>query len=363
MPQTPLTGAVRRLARRVDWYIVALFGAIGVAALVPAEREAAEAVSWLTRIAIGLLFFLYGARLSPQAALDGVRHWRLHLPVLALTFAAFPLLGLAAELLPDRVLGAELTAGVLFLAVLPSTVQSSIAFTSLARGNVAAALCSASFSTVLGVLLTPLLAVALIGAGEDGGIPVVLGQLGDIAVQLLLPFLAGQAVRRWISDWLGRHRTLIGLCDRGSILLVVYAAFSRGMTTGIWQRVSPGRLALLGVLAALLLGAALLLADRSARLLRLPREDRVTALFCGATKSLASGLPMASVLFPADEVAMTVLPLMLYHTLQLVVCAALARRLSRTREPAPSAPTSAPPPAPAASTPALPPTPPRTGRR
>ncbi|GHH11074.1 bile acid:sodium symporter family protein [Streptomyces rubradiris] len=359
MSQT-LTGSVRGLARRVDWYIVALFGAIGIAALVPAEDTAAEAVSWLTKLAIGLLFFLYGARLSPQAALDGVRHWRLHLPVLALTFAAFPLLGLAARLLPDGWLGAELTAGVLFLAVLPSTVQSSIALTSLARGNVAAALCSASFSTVLGVVLTPVLAVALIGGGEGGGIPIGAGQLVDIAVQLLLPFAAGQAVRRWISGWLGRHRKVIGLCDRGSILLVVYAAFSRGMTTGIWQRVSPGRLVLLGVLIAVLLAAALLLADRSARALRLPREDRVTAVFCGATKSLASGLPMASVLFPADEVAMTVLPLMLYHTLQLVVCAALARRLSRT---APPAPTSAPPPVPAASTPAPPPTPPRTGRR
>ncbi|WP_318202346.1 bile acid:sodium symporter family protein [Streptomyces sp. SCL15-4] len=359
MSQTS-TGTVRGLARRVDWYIVALFGAIGIAALVPAEDTAAEAVSWLTKLAIGLLFFLYGARLSPQAALDGVRHWRLHLPVLALTFAAFPLLGLAARLLPDAALGAELTAGVLFLAVLPSTVQSSIALTSLARGNVAAALCSASFSTVLGVLLTPVLAVALIGGGKGGGVPVGYGQLGDIAVQLLLPFLAGQAVRRWISGWLGRHRKVIGRCDRGSILLVVYAAFSQGMTTGIWQRVSPGRLLLLGALVAVLLALALLLADRSARALRLLREDRVTAVFCGATKSLASGLPMASVLFPADEVAMTVLPLMLYHTLQLVVCAALARRLSRT---APPAPTSALRPAPAASTPAPPPTPPRTGRR
>ncbi|MFJ4641396.1 bile acid:sodium symporter family protein [Streptomyces hygroscopicus] len=321
-----LTRVVRGLARRVDWYILALFGAIGVATLAPAERQAAEVVSWLTQVAIGLLFFLYGARLSPSAALDGVRHWRLHLPVLALTFIAFPLVGLGTTLLPDRMLGAELTAGVLFLAVLPSTVQSSVAFTSMARGNVAAAVCSASFSTVLGVVLTPVLAVLLIRRAEGGGVPIGFGQLGDIALQLLVPFVAGQAVRRWISDWLGRYRAVISVCDRGSILLVVYSAFSRGMTTGIWQRVSPARLALLGALCVLLLWIALLLADRSARTLRLSREDRVTAVFCGATKSLASGLPMASVLFPASRVAMTVLPLMLYHTLQLVVCAWLARR-------------------------------------
>ncbi|GAA2330397.1 bile acid:sodium symporter family protein [Streptomyces violaceusniger] len=329
----------RRLAGRVDWYIVALFSVIGFATLAPAERQAAEVVTWLTQVAIGVLFFLYGARLSPSAALEGVRHWRLHLPVLALTFIAFPLVGLAIALLPDRMLGAELTVGVLFLAVLPSTVQSSIAFTSMARGNVAAAVCSASFSTVLGVVLTPVLAVLLIQRSEDGGIPIGFGQLGDIAVQLLLPFLAGQMLRRWISDWLGRHRAVISVCDRGSILLVVYSAFSRGMTTGIWQRVSPARLALLGALCALLLGVALLLANRSARLLRLPREDRVTAVFCGATKSLASGLPMASVLFPAGRVAMIVLPLMLYHTLQLVVCAWLARRWPTTLHTATTHPT------------------------
>ncbi|MFF5673689.1 bile acid:sodium symporter family protein [Streptomyces hygroscopicus] len=349
MSRTP-TRVACGLARRVDWYILALFGAIGVATLAPAERQAAEVVSWLTQVAIGLLFFLYGARLSPSAALDGVRHWRLHLPVLALTFIAFPLVGLGTTLLPDRMLGAELTAGVLFLAVLPSTVQSSVAFTSMARGNVAAAVCSASFSTVLGVVLTPVLAVLLIRRAEGGGVPIGFGQLGDIALQLLVPFVAGQAVRRWISDWLGRYRAVISVCDRGSILLVVYSAFSRGMTTGIWQRVSPARLALLGALCVLLLWIALLLADRSARTLRLSREDRVTAVFCGATKSLASGLPMASVLFPASRVAMTVLPLMLYHTLQLVVCAWLARR-----RPAPAARRSArpPPPRSPAAAPAL----------
>ncbi|MFE7299581.1 bile acid:sodium symporter family protein [Streptomyces sp. NPDC057579] len=341
-------GTARRVLRRVDWYIVALFCVIGLAALAPADGAAAESVSFTARLAVALLFFLYGARLSPQAALDGVRHWRLHLPVLALTFLAFPAAGLAAGLLPPSVLSPELAAGVLFLTVLPSTVQSAIAFTSLARGNVAAAICAASFSTVLGVVLTPLLAVALLrqsGAGP-GDVPVTPSQLTDIAVQLLLPFLAGQAVRRWIADWLGRHRALTTLCDRGSILLVVYSAFSHGMTAGIWHRIPPLRLLLLAVVCALLLALALSAAHGTARLIGLPRADRITAVFCGSNKSLASGLPMATVLFPPNLVGITVLPLMLYHTLQLVVCAYLARRW-----PAPSAapPTGlpSPPPAPA----------------
>ncbi|MGV4925413.1 bile acid:sodium symporter [Streptomyces sp. BHT-5-2] len=320
------------LLRRVDWYIVALFCVIGLAALAPADGAAAEGVSLTARLAVGLLFFLYGARLSPRAALDGVRHWRLHLPVLALTFLVLPAAGLAAGLLPESVLGAELAAGVLYLTVLPSTVQSSIAFTSMARGNVAAAICSASFSTVLGVVLTPLLAVTLLrhtGTGPaagPGGLPITPTQLTDIAVQLLVPFLAGQALRRWIADWLGRHRALTTLCDRGSILLVVYSAFSHGMTAGIWHRVPPPRLLLLAAVCLALLGLALFLANGTARLIRLPRADRVTAVFCGSNKSLASGLPMATVLFPPDRIGVMVLPLMLYHTLQLVLCAYLARR-------------------------------------
>ncbi|WP_235092502.1 bile acid:sodium symporter family protein [Streptomyces sp. A1-5] len=330
---------LRGLLRRVDWYIVALFCVIGLAAVAPADGAAAEGVSLTARLAVGLLFFLYGARLSPRAALDGVRHWRLHLPVLALTFLAFPAAGLAVGLLPDTVLSPELATGVLFLTVLPSTVQSAIAFTSMARGNVAAAICSASFSTVLGVVLTPLLAVTLIsrtGSGPGpGALAITPARIGDIALQLLLPFLAGQALRRWIADWLSRHRALTTLCDRGSILLVVYSAFSHGMTTGIWHRVPPPRLLLLAAICLALLGLVLFLADGTARLIRLPRTDRVTAVFCGSNKSLASGLPMATVLFPPDRIGITVLPLMLYHTLQLVLCAYLARRW----QPAPPAAT------------------------
>ncbi|MCZ0970966.1 bile acid:sodium symporter [Streptomyces albulus] len=304
----------------------------------PGRRGGGRRRLFTARLAVGLLFFLYGARLSPRAALDGVRHWRLHLPVLGLTFVLFPAAGLAIGLLPSGVLSPELAAGVLFLTVLPSTVQSAIAFTSMARGNVAAAICSASFSTVLGVLLTPLLAVALLrqtGAGV-GDVPLTPSSLLDIAVQLLLPFLAGQALRRWIADWLGRHRILTTLCDRGSILLVVYSAFSHGMTAGIWHRIPPARLLVLAAVCALLLALALSAAHGTARLVGLSRADRVTAVFCGSNKSLASGLPMATVLFPADRIGVVVLPLMLYHTLQLVLCAYLARRWPAPPAPPPS---------------------------
>ncbi|MFJ2814766.1 bile acid:sodium symporter family protein [Streptomyces sp. NPDC087294] len=335
--------AVRGLLRRADWYIITLFAVIGLAALLPAHGRAADGFGWATKVAVGLLFFLYGARLSPQAVYDGFRHWRLHLPILLLTFVAFPLLGTVTLLLPQAWLGPGLTAGVLFLCVLPSTVQSSVAFTSVARGNVPAAICAASFSSLIGLVVTPLLAAWLLDTGRGGGSLISAGQVVAILVQLLLPFAVGQLLRRWISGWVTRHRRLTMLADRGSILLVVYSAFSHGMTAGIWHDIHPARLAALLAVSVLLFAVSFGLAGTVARLLGFAHADRVTAVFCGSQKSLASGLPIASVLFVPDEVGLIVLPLMIYHTSQLLICASLARRWSRT---APPEPDSTPDPAP-----------------
>jgi sodium/bile acid cotransporter 7 len=316
---------------RPDPFIVAILATVGAATLLPASGAVATGFGAATTIAVGLLFFLYGARLSTREALDGLRHWRLHAVVLAATFVLFPLLGLAVALLPAAVLPAQLAAGVLFLAVLPSTVQSSIAFTSIARGNVAAAICAASLSNLAGIVLTPLLVALLLagaGAGVDGA--AVLG----IVLQLLAPFVAGQLARRWIGGWITRHPAPLKLFDRGSILLVVYTAFSAGMTEGSRHRLDAGHLLVLAAVCVALLAAVLTATGWSAKLLGFARADRVTIVFCGSKKSLASGLPMATVLFGHAQVGLLVLPLMLFHQLQLVVCATMARRYARDTEPA-----------------------------
>ncbi len=317
---------VRRWLSRIplDPYILALLATLVVATVLPARGRFADGASVATTLAIGLLFFLYGARISPGEAWAGARHWRLHVLVLSSTFVLFPLLGLAARVLQPAVLTPELYQGLLFLCVVPSTVQSSIAFTSMAGGNVPAAIFSASFSNVAGVLLTPVLAgVVLAGTGA---VSFSAGSVLEIVAQLLLPFAAGQALRPWLGGWMGRHKRVLTLVDRGSILLVVYTAFSAGVVAGVWQRTSPGRLlALLGVLAALLL-VVLLATAGAARLLGFTRPDRITAIFCGSKKSMATGLPMAAVLFSPQTVGLVLLPLMLFHQLQLLVCAELARR-------------------------------------
>ncbi len=324
----PVTLLRHRYLRRLDWYIVSLLSTIGLATLLPARGTGADALGVATKVAIGLLFFVYGARLSPQAAFSGLRHWRLHLSILCFTFVLFPVLGLAFTALPSSVLGAELATGLLFLCVLPSTVQSAVAFTSLARGNVAATVCSSSFSSLLGVFLTPLLAAVLIQGEMGGGVRFSADQMLSIVVQLLVPFGVGQAVRPWIAGWITRHRRITTVCDRGSILLVVYSAFGQGVDAGIWGRLSPARLGVLLALCALLLALVLTLSTWAAKRLDTGHEDRVTIVFCSSTKSLASGLPIASVLFAGKDVGLAVLPLMLYHTLQLMVCAVIARRWS-----------------------------------
>ncbi|MFD9375259.1 bile acid:sodium symporter family protein [Streptomyces sp. NPDC059999] len=313
----------------LDPYVLALLGTVGLAALLPARGQAAGVAQGATTAAVALLFFLYGARLSTREAFDGLRHWRLHLTVLACTFVLFPLLGLAARALVPSVLTPPLHSGLLFLCLVPSTIQSSIAFTSLARGNVPAAICAGSFSSLAGIFLTPLLAAALLGNNAGG---FSLDSLRKIALHLLLPFVLGQLMRPRLGGFLLRNKKVLGRVDRGSILLVVYTAFSAGMVAGIWHQVSALRLGALMAVEAVLLTVMLLVTWYGAKRLGFGREDRIAIQFAGSKKSLAAGLPMAGVLFGAHA-SLAVLPLMLFHQMQLMVCAVLARRRARDLDP------------------------------
>lgn len=313
-----------RLLRFVDPYIVLMTAVVVLAVILPARGIGADIAGGAADAGIVFLFFLYGARISPQAAISGMAHGRLHIAVLLSTYALFPLLGLALAQLAPASLPQALVTGIIFLCLLPSTVQSSIAFTSIARGNVPAALCAASASNILGVFLTPLLAGWIL---QRSGVELTFDQFGDIILQLLAPFLAGQLMRRWIGDWIQRRKTLLGYADRGSILLIIYVAFSRGMVDNVWAEVALGDMLLLSAMLAGLLAAILWLTWLIGRkLMRLDVADEIVLLFCGSKKSLASGLPMGTVLFAGPQLSLIVLPLMLFHQIQLIVCAILARR-------------------------------------
>ena len=317
---------------RVDPFLLMILTTVAIAGVLPSHGVALTFFSWASKVAIGLLFFLYGARLSSSEILHGVRHWRLQGFILATTFIAFPVLGLLFRSFVPALLGEPLYLGVLYLCVLPSTVQSAIALVSVARGNIPAAVVAASASSLLGIFITPLLVGVLMstqGGGFNGS------AVGEIFVMLLLPFLAGQILRRWIGAWIKEHGKPLKVVDRGSILLVVYVAFSKGMNEGIWSSLSVGRLALLALVCLLLLGIVFGLTWVISQRTGFSRADGVTILFCGSKKSLATGLPMATVLFADQPVGLVVLPLMLYHQLQLLIGAMIATRLDkRAEEPA-----------------------------
>ena len=325
---------MKRPALLPDNFTLLLVATVALATLLPAQGGVARFFDGFTTFAIGLLFFLHGAKLSRDAIRAGITHWRLHVLVFACTFVLFPLLGLALKPLLQPLVTRELYTGVLFLCVLPATVQSAIAFTSIARGNVPAAVCSASASTMLGVFITPLL-VNLVVLPHAAGSTNEFDSIVRILLQLMLPFVAGHLLRPWISGWLHRQKQVLGFVDRGSILLVVYTAFSAAVIEGLWKQVPLQALAGLLVVCAVLLACALFLTGWLARRLGFDKADEITIVFCGSKKSLASGIPMAKVLFPAQAVGAVVLPLMLFHQMQLMVCAVLASRYRRRVDAAP----------------------------
>jgi solute carrier family 10 (sodium/bile acid cotransporter), member 7 len=309
---------------KVDWYLVLIIAMAALASVLPARGEAAVWAGWVTRIAIGLVFFLHGARLSREAVIGGLTHWRLHLVVLGATFLLFPLLclGLAAVSPP------ELALGIVFLGCLPSTIQSSIGFTVIARGNVAAAVAAASASNLLGMALTPVLVGVLLHA--QGALSA--GSIWTIVLQLLLPFAAGQALRPWVGSWMAARTSTLSRIDRGSILLVVYTAFSGAVVEGVWTRLGALDLVGLLVICAVLLAAVLGATWAAARAGRFSTPDEIAIVFCGSKKSLASGAPMAAALFPAAAAGVALIPLMVFHQIQLMACAVIAQAYARRPE-------------------------------
>lgn len=304
-----------------------LFLVLLVAILFPSEGQVAAAFDWLTVFMIGLLFFMHGAKLSRTAVVAGMTHWRLHLLVLVCTFVVFPLFGLIFKPVLVWLTTPELYLGILYLCVLPSTVQSSIAFTAVARGNVPAAICSASASNLLGVFLTPVL-VGLLIVSNDANHS-FFDSIFKIVCQLFLPFVAGQLMQPLIGKWVDKNKSWLKWVDQSSVLLVVYVAFSEAHSAGIWQQFPMYMIVTLLVISAVMLAMIMGLTAYGSRKLGFSKEDEIAIVFCGSKKSMASGVPMAKVLFASSTVGMMVLPLILFHQLQLIVCAIMAQRYAQ----------------------------------
>ncbi len=307
-----------------------ILSALTLAFLLPISGRPAEIYDVVTKVAVFVLFFGYGARLSTAETLAGIKHWRLHLMILTFTFVVFPLLALPLFLIPDGVVTDTVRAGLIFLCLVPSTVQSSINMTSLAGGNIPAAMISATASNVLGVVLTPMLVMLMLpttGSGFSWEIAL------NVFVQLLLPFILGQLSRVVTAQFMARHKQRLKLLDQGVIILIVYGAFSEMFSSGLWRRLGWSDLLVTLGFTLPLLAFMLWLTWHAAGWLGFPRKDKIAIMFCGTKKSLVTGVPIASVLFPASMVSMLVVPLMIYHQAQIITSSMLAARLSATTPP------------------------------
>jgi sodium/bile acid cotransporter 7 len=324
-----LEGNPRRL--HPDWFVVSLVGVVLTATICPCYGAIAAVFQYLAILAISSLFFLQGARLSREAVLSGIMHWRLHALIATITFVLYPLIGVSLSLLFPHLLPASLWLGVIFLCTLPSTVQSSIALTSIAQGNLAGAVCSATASNLAGIVLTPLLFSAVVFARmRSGGIAV--GSIAQVMLELLVPFIIGHLLRPQLGQWAERSRRILAITDRGSILLVVYVAFSAAVVNGVWHKLPSVTMATLMCVVGLLLTAGLLIAVAGPHIAGFDRSDRIAVLFCGSQKSLVSGVPIANVLFPESLIGPILIPIMIYYPMQLVVCAWLAKRYTKVAQ-------------------------------
>ena len=311
----------------IDWFLLAMVAVVGLASVAPdwGRSDGVLHLGTVTDVGVFLLFFLHGMGLSTDSLKAGATRWKLHLLVQSCTYVLFPLWWALWSVLLGRHLSHDLLMGFFYLAVLPSTVSSSVAMTALARGHVAAAVLNATLSTLLGVFLTPLLvSLVMSGVGRDFD---VAGTMLQVAQMLLLPFVLGHLSRPWLAGPMARVKNWTTLFDRAVIVMLVWSAFSDSVADGLWTRHGATLLAQAAVGVVLFLAPMLWATRCLARWLKLDVGDEIVAVFCGSKKTLASGMPMAKLLFGGTaSMGVLVLPIMLYHQLQLFVCAILARR-------------------------------------
>ncbi|WP_024694046.1 bile acid:sodium symporter family protein [Pseudomonas syringae] len=308
-----------------DWFLLGMVLATVLAYFFPRFGATGGNMhaEYVINIGVFVVFFLHGVNLSSEQIKKGLRNWRLHLMIQAFTFVVFPVLWLACDKLLGSHVPALLMLGFLYLCALPSTISSSVALTGSAGGNVPAAILNASMSSVLGIFITPWLISLVVGTGA-GGI-----DLGDtllkLSLMLLLPLVLGQLLRPLLGTFFSRHKKYTGIIDKLVILLLVYAAFCNSMISGMWQSQGNSVILTAFIGTALLLAVILLMTTSTARVLKFNHADKVAAVFCASKKSLAAGAPMAALIFGTHPgLGLILLPIMIYHPMQLIVCSVIA---------------------------------------
>ncbi|MET0263777.1 MAG: bile acid:sodium symporter family protein [Rariglobus sp.] len=312
---------------KFDWFLTGMAVAVGLAWMFPHPGAPG---GWLhpellNKVGVALIFFLNGVALSFAAMKAGAMRWPVHVTVQTATFVIFPLVGMLLMLVPASWMAPELAIGFFYLCAIPSTVSSSVAMTAAARGNVPVAVFNATLSSIIGIVATPL----LIGwwLHTDSGESAPMGKvILDLVLWLLLPLIVGQISRRWLAEWAVRNKKFINKVDRGTILFIIYTSFCDSIVRGVWS--GKGESVLIAVVGSVFLFWTIFyIVGFISKTAGFSTEDRIAAIFCGSKKSIAAGIPMAQLIFVGDpRLGLILLPLLIYHPLQLVICGVLAGR-------------------------------------
>ncbi len=316
----------------LDGFLLALIGMILLAWLwpYPGMKESPIPLGTISTYAVSVIFFFYGLRLSPEKLLVGLVNWRLHLVVHLSTFLLFPIIALVLRPLFQDEDGHMMWLGIFFLTALPSTVSSSVVMVSIAKGNIPAAIFNSSVSSLIGVFVTPLW-MGIVMDTESGHFDLV-SVVGKLSLQVLLPVVVGIMLNRRWGHIAERNKKYIRYFDQSSILLIVYTSFCESFGAHLFRDFTPLSLVLLGVGMLVLFFAVYFLLTVLSKFFGFSREDRITAVFCGSKKSLVQGAVMSKVLFSGSQAGVILLPIMLYHALQLIAASILAQRFARQGE-------------------------------
>lgn len=317
----------------LDSFSLLIIGMVFLAWLFP---EAASEGSPLDLRQVGnigviFIFFFYGLKLDPAKLLAQLGHWRMHLLIQTTTFIIFPLLILVCRALFYSPGSDLLWVGAFYLAAVPSTVSSSVVMVSMAGGNIPAAIFNASVSSLLGIFITPVWMNILVdsqrlSAGDLTNV------ILNLCLQVLLPVVAGIVLHGKLGFLAIRYRNQLKYVDQAIILLIVFRAFCDSFLNNMFEGYSAGELFLLGGLMLMLFFGMLGIMQIITVRMGFSWEDRITVIFCGSKKSLIQGVVMGQILFPdAAAFAIVLLPLMLYHALQLFAGSILAQQMARAR--------------------------------
>ena len=315
---------------KFNGFIAALLLAILTAYLFPQGVQLLP-LKTITDIGIGFIFLFYGLKLSPAEFKLGLFNYKTHIVIQLTTFIIFPLLVLLLLPLFEGGTTSNIWLALFFLGALPSTVSSSVVMVSLAKGNVPAAIFNASLSGLIGIIATPLwVSFFMKNAAEF--------QFGDIILklflQIIVPLAIGLFLQRFLGNFARKHGKTLGKFDKTIILLIVYSSFSSSFLSNFFETLSAANLLKLFGLVILLFFSVYFGLGYLCRFLGFNTEDSITTRFCGTQKSLIHASVMVKIIFGnSANSALLLLPIMLYHTLQLVVIAMFAEKYRKRQLP------------------------------